>query len=144
MQFNHDAKTPKKNFKYEYFVALVNLQTAKPLSYPKLYNVLDNDETVEPTEINDYYFETNYPSISPTFFNQLNYKCDCKHETARDDHKLIILIVFTSVSSFLCILLIILIMWYKMFYKKRLLYRRDNNDSILNNFGLGVNDINDI
>ena len=108
------------------------------------------EPTVEPTESPYYYAETSHPTMSlvtmPSFNKEhsLNYTCICKNEKSVEYKKFIILIVFTSISSFVCVLLIFFILWRKVLFQRKSKNKHKNNKLFYEKFGVDLYDINDV
>jgi len=108
------------------------------------------EPTVEPAEFPHYYAETLKPTMSivtmPSFNKDfsLNYTCICKNEKSVEYTKFIILIVFTSISSFVCVLLIFFILWRKVLFQRKSITKHKNNTLFYEKFGVDLYDINDV
>ena len=108
------------------------------------------EPTVEPIESPYYYAETSHPTMSlvtmPSFNKEqsLNYTCICKNEKSVEYTKFIILIVFTSISSFVCVLLIFFILWRKVLFQRKSITKYKNNKLFYEKFGVDLDYINDV
>ena len=108
------------------------------------------EPTVEPTELPYYYAETSYPTMTqvtmPSFNKEqsLNYTCICKNDKSIEYKKFIILIVFTSISSFVCVLLIFFILWRKVSFHRKSKNKHKNNKLFYEKFGVDLDYINEI